>query len=250
MRATPTPLLPVLAITLIALTACTAPAPAPTDDPETYVSSTDAPADPDAVASPGPLDPDTTLVVTARATAANGATLALELRAHSGIRFDDVANQTIPAAFVEDCGFSAQQLAGDAWGFARANLTALPGDGAAWPADAAIALVPSAASVDTVGRGILSGESDCAADKTFSGPGAGAIALGIAGDAAGGSPTPTGWAQHAFGFSTLPGSGVTLSDCAFSLTDLGAATAGTTSWTQLSDATACMTGTLPERVER
>ena len=49
----------------------------------------------------GPIPPDVTLVIKASARAADGEALSLELRVRRPVPFDDVANQTVPAAAIQ-----------------------------------------------------------------------------------------------------------------------------------------------------
>lgn len=203
--------LPVLVA--IALAGCTA-----TPQPEeTYV---DVPVETEQPAvTPNPVEPDTTLIVRATATADNGAQLALELQVHQSAGWDYAGTQTLPAALVQDCGsLTLEQFAAEQWSFTRGNLTAIPttASTADWPTTATITVEPSAESATITGRELLGADvAGCAADRNFAGTGRGAVAVGIPQDAA----SLTAWAALAWGFRT---DGATLTDCEVQGTDLGA----------------------------
>jgi len=239
-----------VAPTLLLLAAC-APtaAPAPV---ETYAPATDPAANPGGIPTLGPADADTTLAVTATATAANGSQLTLTMRVHQSIAYDDVASQTLPKAMVEDCPtlFTQELFKRELWSFTRANVTAIPtaaskGD---WPTGARLTVRPSAATAVIAGRGALADSAGsatpCKQDKSFVGYGTGGLALGTPGDAG----TFTKWANHAWGF--VAPAGVKLSDCTFEVTALGSQYGGVSaSWAPTSNATTCVTGTSPEAQE-
>jgi hypothetical protein len=209
--------------------------------------------DPVPAVPPGPVEADTMLIVKATATAANGATLALELRVHKSTTWDDVAAQTLPAALTATCpDLTASLFEQKQWGFTRANLTAVPSDTAAgWPADGKITLRPSAEKVDMAGRGILldSGDNGCQNDKSFAGQGNGAFAIGIAGDATDGSDTLRGWATHSYGFVVDPDTAA-LSECSVTVTDLGKQFGGGSGWSQSADGQHCVVGPVDEKPAR
>lgn len=232
----------IAALIVLAIAGCTSTAPVPPTPDATVAAA--VPDEEEAFPLvPDAMEPDTLLVVRAVATAANGARLSLEYHVHQSVRFDDMAFATLPLGVVEDCSgtLTEAQFSTESWSFTRGNLTAIPtGDTADWPVDARIDVVPSAATVYTAGRGMLAAEVDtvpsCIASKSFVGSGRGALALGIPGDAAG----FTAWAGHRFGFATT--SGVTFSDCAVELTDLGASLGGGAGWVAVDEATDCSTG--------
>jgi hypothetical protein len=244
-------LIAIVAPTLLLLAAC---APAASSTPaETYAPATDPAANPGAIPTLGPADPDTTLVVNVTATTANGSQLSLVMRVHQSIAYDDVASQTLPKAMVEDCPtlFTQELFKEQSWSFTRANVTAIPtaaskGD---WPTDARVTLRPSATTAVIAGRGSLADSSasttlPCKQDKSFVGYGTGGLALGAPGD----SGTFTKWANHAWGF--VAPAGVTLNDCTFEVTALGSKFGGgAASWVQTSNATTCVTGASPEAQE-
>jgi hypothetical protein len=236
---------------LLSLSACTATS-TPAGD-ETYASASDAPVDPAPSATPqGALDPDVVLVVKATGVAANGARLALELRLHRSIAFDDVGGQTLPTAVAEGCPatLNPELFATQSWSFSRANISALldATSGLAWPADARIGTSPSGNVVAIVARGLLADDAQpaanlaaCARDKSFVGQGNGAYAFGLPGDTAGGF---TGWASQRFGFTIPTGeTNVKLTDCTMQVTDLGKQYGGgTDSWTSAVDDATCVIG--------
>ena len=208
--------------------------PVATDAPETVAK---APTGTDSVtATSTPIDPDSTLVLTAVATAANGSKLDLKLVVHQSTPFDDVASQTVPVAVTADCGgtLSATVFSTGLWSFTRANISAVPslGSAAVWPASGHIDVMPSASLVKSAGRGMLSdagysgGDPACIRDKFFVGPGNGGLAVGIPGDspAAGTAGRFTRWAKHSWGFAAA--SGVLLSGCAAEITPLGSRLGG------------------------
>ena len=230
---------------MLLLVGCTATtAVAPTDPPETYASDTAAPDAATAAIAPGEVEADTTLIVTTTATASNGAQLALEMRVHQPIPFDDVANQTLPGAFIESCGvtYTADLFAAQAWSFARANISAVPtaASTAGWPSAATINVAPAASSVPVIGRGMLredpAATSPCTEAKSFSSEGNGAIALGVAGD----NGAFVGWASQRFGFGAA--AGVTFSDCTVNLTAVGRQFGGGDGWTTVSNGSTCTIG--------
>lgn len=203
--------------------------PVATDPPETVAK---APGGTDTVAATAtPVDPDSVLVLTAVATAANGSKLDLKLVVHQSTPFDDVASQTVPTALTADCGgaLSATVFSTALWSFTRANISAVPstGSGAEWPGSGRIDVMPSASLVNIAGRGMLvdpvysGSDPACVRDKFFVGPGNGAMAIGIPGDspAAGTVGRFTRWAKHSWGFTAA--SGVSLSGCAAEITPLG-----------------------------
>lgn len=224
-------------IAMLGLSACTA---AQLDD-ETYV---DAPVEePAEVITANPVEPDTTLIVTTTATAPNGAQLALELQVHQSTAWDYAGTLTLPAALIEDCaaGLTDEQFASEAWSFTRVNITAIPtGESAAeWPADLPISVEPSAAYAMISGRGMLATPADagstlCLTDKSFAGPGRGALAMGIPADAV----ALTAWAGHTYGFAV---EGAELSQCEVLGTDLGAKF-GASGLITTADATTCSYG--------
>ncbi|GGK96150.1 hypothetical protein GCM10007382_15540 [Salinibacterium xinjiangense] len=235
---------------LLLLAGCTAaPAPTPTPLPEESNVSAPTPDETPLAKAPGEVEADTTLIVKTTATAANGAQLALEMRVHQPIPFDDVANQTLPGAFVESCGatYNADLFAAEAWSFARANISAVPtaASTADWPTDATLKVEPTPGGVPVVvpvvGRGMLREAADatapCSDAKSFSTMGNGAIALGVKGD----SGTFRGWTSQRFGFTAA--ASVTFSDCSFVLTDLGTKFGGgDDAWSSVSDGGSCTIG--------
>ena len=220
---------------------------------ETFASASDAPTQPNPIPTLGPADPDTTLVISATATAANGSQLSLVMRVHQSTPHDDVASQTLPKAMTADCPtlFTQELFKQQSWSFTRANVTAIPtaaskGD---WPTDARLTVRPSATTAVIAGRGALADSAasatlPCKQEKSFTGYGTGGLALGLPGD----SGTFTKWANHAWGF--VAPAGVTLSSCTFEVTALGSQrNGGAASWVPTANATTCVTGASPEAQE-
>ena len=258
----PTALATALACTVtfalvMSLSACGTTGPASPDALETFVPvPSDAVDTPEAIAE-NAIEPDTTLVVSATATADNGAQLRVQLQVHKSTAWDDIAAQTLPAALTADCGSSLTKdvFAAGLWSFTRANLTSIPVGSTPWPAQSPIRLSPSAQFVKVAGRGMLapaaSAGATCTTDKQFAGAGKGAMAVGIAGDVlgAGASGALTRWALHSWGFAAS-GPGVTISDCTFQVTELGAAQGGgAASWAAVTDAQRCITGAATDTSE-
>jgi len=227
---------------LIALSGCTA---APPVVDETYASDPDPSETPQAALTPNPIEPDTTLIVSATATASNGAQLDLQLQVHRSVPWDDVANQTLPAALLEDCAslYTGALFAEQQWSFTRVNLTAIPTSGstAEWPADATIVVRPSAEFVPIAGRGdfVAAGTAAtplCLRDRYLTGPGRAGLAFGLPQDGV----ELIDWASHRFG---LVVEAATLSDCRIEVTALGTQSgAGAGSWTTTTDDLTCVAG--------
>lgn len=234
---------------LVLITGCaTTPAPTPLET-ETYVSDP-APEEPAAL-TPNPVEPDALLMIRAIATTENGASLSLEMQVHQSVRWDDVPNQTLPAALAEDCGgtLTPELFAAGSWSFTRATLTAIPVGDATWPETEQIGVLPSAATVYISGRGVLahddaSGAALCTQSKYLSAAGRGGVAFGIPGD----TPAFVRWAGHRFELVALT-EGVTLSECSVELTALGSSLLGEAEWAPSGSATACGTGPAVETVE-
>lgn len=236
----------VLPALVVALAACSPTTPSPE---ETYVSGSEAPVDPAAAVTPNPIEPDTVLIVRATVTAANGAALDLELQVHRPTSWDYAGTLTLPAALIEDCaGTVTQELIQEQqWSFTRVNVTAIPTGAGIWPEDESIGVSPSAQYAMIAGREMLavtaSGDGPaCFDDKSFAGPGRGALAVGVPGDAT----ALVGWARHTFGFSTETGA---LSNCSFELTELGAQSGGGSAWAEIVDDSTCVIGAATETNE-
>lgn len=239
---------------LLLLTACTA---SGTPSADGTIAPPRSPAvSTGPVTTPGPVEPDTTLIVRATVTAKNGAQLALEMRVHRSIPFDDIAGQTLPATMGQICAdtLSPAIFKKDRWSFTRANITAVPtaASTADWPDSDRIDLRPSARFVAIAAKGILVDDStvsadvpSCRQDKNFAASGKGGIAIGISGDTAEAGATGgfTRWANHTFGFDTKRSPGITLTNCTFEVTPLGAKyNGGTASWSSHHDGATCVTG--------
>jgi len=225
-------------VIVLGLSACAA---QPTGPSETFAPVPPTAVEPAPAITANPIEPDTLLIVRATATASTGAALALEMQVHQSKAFDDVANQTLPGALIDDCGatLNADLFASQAWSFTRANITAIPTSSSTveWPAATTISVEPSADFAMISGRGSLATDTatPCHLSKSFAGPGRGALSMGIAGD----SGTFTAWTGHSWGFAI---EGATLSDCSFETTALGTQLGGDTNWIKAIDDSTCVVG--------
>lgn len=239
------PALSALTIPLIAIVALTGCSATPPTVDETYVSDPAPSEEPTVALTPNPIEPDTTLIVRATATADNGAQLQLEMQVHRSVRWDDVASQTLPAALLEDCAslYTGEQFATEQWSFTRVNLTAIPtaASTAEWPEESRIVALPSAQFTPIAGRGdfIADGTAAtplCQRDRYLDGSGRAALAMGLPGDGL----ELVDWALHRFGVTV---ESATLSDCTAEVTTLGGqAGAGTGAWTTVVDDATCVAG--------
>lgn len=212
-----------------------------------------------ATATATPIDPDATLIVKTIATATNGSQLDLRLVVHQSTPFDDVAAQTLPVALTTDCGGSlnAKIFSTALWSFTRANVSAVPSAAsrADWPASERIGVTPSAGLVNIAGRGMLAdpgysgSDPACVRDKFFTGPGNGAVAVGIPGDSPvnGTAGRFTRWAKHSWGFTAA--SGVSLSGCTAEITPLGSKSGGGTVTVTTATDSHCVIGPPNEQKE-
>ncbi len=226
---------------VLGLSGCTAAATPATPD-ESYAPVPDSATEPTPAVTPNAIEPDMTLRVRATATAANGAQLALDMQVHQASPWDYVGTQSLPDALVEDCGdtLTLELFAAEQWTFTRVNVTAIAnaGSDAEWPADATVSVYPTAETAAIAGRGMLALDpgvaTPCHADKSFSGAGRGAFALGSPGDAG----ILTAWSAFDFGFGI---EGATLSDCTIEGTDLGAQFGGASGhWATTADDANCV----------
>ncbi|MBC7403420.1 MAG: hypothetical protein H7279_09670 [Microbacteriaceae bacterium] len=180
----------------------------------------------------GPVAPDTTIVIKANATAANGSKMKLEMRVRQSVSADDIGSHTVPEALVSACGqfISRVKFASDKWSFTRVNISAIS-DSGDWPADARITVRPLATIAPIASMSFLSeasgtsGSEQCQLDKYVAGAGKGAVSIGLPHDAQAGGKQFTGWASHSFGFSAA--AGVTLSRCSIQVTQNGDRLGGT-----------------------
>lgn len=174
----------------------------------------------------GPVAPDTTMVIKANATAANGSKMKLEMRLRQSVPVDDIGSHTVPEALVSACGqfIPRVKFASEKWSFTRVNISAIS-DSGDWPADARITVRPLATIAPIASMSFLSeasgasGSEQCQLDKYVAGAGKGAVSIGLPHDAQANGKQFTGWASHSFGFTA--GTAVTLSDCSIQVTQNG-----------------------------
>jgi hypothetical protein len=251
-------LIALIFVPVVALVASCSPEPEPTPTETVAPPVSSSPT----LATPGPLDPDITLVVSATAIAPNGAKLDLEMRVHESTSYADLAAGTLPVAVADACPeeLTKALFASQKWSFTRANVSALPSadSTADWPSDALIGIQPSANFAPIAARGFVTDSDPAAAepgscrnDKSFVGAGSGGIAVGIPHDAVeeGSLGGYTKWTNHRFGF-LVEGGGVTLQDCDIQVLDLGTKFgANGAGWTPLTNSTTCSVGAATETKE-
>ena len=241
---------------LLLVTACTptAPAPAPVDTPP----ASTAPSAPAAE----PLPDDALLQVTATATADNGSVLDLEFLVHKSLAWDDPAAVVDADLMSQVCDGSLENSVYDEqlWSFTRVDVSATPVDGTpAWPEGKRFSLFPLAWSNAIAADGAVVDDQDvdiatpfCVRTKYLAGPGTGILVLGQAGDtdAVGAAGHFTRWANNNFGFTSVEvqeqtpaDTGITVSDCAYVLTDLGTEFGGgADTWSFTNTDTSCSVG--------
>jgi len=236
------------ALTAIALSGCTNQGPVPDEaNVEPPIPS----------ASPveesfelGAVAPLVMLIIKANARTADGAVLELEQRVNEAVPLGDLAAQTVPALAIESCpgvldsGLAAQGQ----WTFTRVVFSAIsPDTSPAWPDRAPVSIKPSTEFAPIASMSFLQDEPGaplpCEQEKFIGGPGKGAISIGSANDAldiaAGGYQR---WSELNYGFVTL-GTDITLTDCTFELTPLGAERGGgSSSWASINDSQSCVIG--------
>ncbi len=222
------------ALPVLLLGGCAASDPEPA---ETFVSASDAPVDPVAPATLGPLESDVMLVVRATANEDGGEPVLLELRVHRSTPWDDIAAQALPAAMTETCpDLTPQLFETELWSFTRVNVTALSPEvaGVSFPVVAAVGGAPVVARGGLVESG--SPAEPCHAVTAIPAGTQGGLAIGIAGDSTG----STAWASGAYGF--LAPDGVELRDCEVNVTQLGKASGGGSKWVTSATNGECITG--------
>lgn len=233
----------------------TATATAPTEEP------TDDPAD-ESEDDSSELDDDIVLSVDATATASNGAVLQLNLQVHQSERWDDANTSDRADLMTETCDGSLDNTVYSAnlWSFTEIDYEAVHDDSTpGWPADGRVSLLPATKYLAVAADGFIRDDNSvdtatpfCKRDKFITGAGDGETVVGFAGDtddvgAAGGY---TKWANHRYGFvSGKPGAsaaasaGVLISDCTYTVTDVGAEYHGGAAWWKESkNSTKCTIG--------
>ena len=245
-----------LAVPLVLLLSACDPALPQSPPVETPVSA--APTEPAAE----PLPEDALLQVTATATADNGAVLDLEFIVHKSLAWDDpagVANADLMSN-VCDGALENSVYEEQLWSFTQVDVSATPVDGTpAWPEGKRFSLFPLAWSNAIAGDGAVVDDQDvdiatpfCLRTKYLGGPGTGILVLGQAGDtdAVGAAGNFTRWANNNYGFSSVEvqeqtpaDTGITVSDCAYVVTDLGKELGGDSDeWSFTDTDTTCSVG--------
>ena len=222
-------------------------------EPSPTSTATEAVPEPNPSLTRDPADADAVLFIRVTATAANGAQLDIETQIHRSSAFDYLGTEQLNKILIEDCGalFTEGIFAADAWSFTRGNTTAIPtpGNSTPWPAEAAITALPLAQFAYLGGRGMFqntppAGILACQQDKFFTSEGRGATVIGIPNDTIDQQTFNNKWALHRWGISAP--AGVTLSNCSFELTPLGAQYGGGVNWIESADAANCSTGPASE----
>lgn len=247
---------------VLMLTGCTPPSepPAPVEPVESE-SSTPSP-------TAEALAEDVLLVVSAVATADNGAVLDLTLTVHRPLAFDDPAVGPAAALMTEACGGGTDDAlyADNLWTFATVDVDAAARPGAEWPDDRRIILSPLSTYVSVAGDGVVLDDDEvdpstpnCRRDKHVDAAGSGTLVVGFAGDTddVGAAGQFTKWANHLWGFSgvrvagqSAAAAGISLSSCTSTVTDSGAAlNGGADWWIERTDDTVCQVGSGQETAD-
>lgn len=246
-----------LALPLLLIAGCAPTPPTPAPAPPA--------GDPGPRAAPEgePLPEDALLFVAATATADNGAQLSLTAVVHRSLAWSDPAAASRSALMTQVCDGSLEESVYDEqlYSFTQIDVAATPVDGTpAWPEGNRFSLYPYAGNDVVAADGAIVDDEDvdmatpyCVRSKYLPGAGEGTIVLGIAGDtdevtAAGNF---TRWANTFYGFGTTEvqsqtpaDTGITLSDCYYTVTDLGAELGGDgETWMQDATDTTCTVGT-------
>lgn len=208
------------------------------------------------------------MVVTATATAENGAVLDLSLTVHRSLAWDDPEAASRAALITTACdgGLDASLFEANLWSFAAIDVEATERVGTAWPAEHRLFLLPYSTYVTIATEGfpidddeVDFGVPNCRTDKFFEGPGSGTVVVGFAGDTdeLGAAGNFTKWANHNYGFSvvrvasqTAATVGMTLSECSYVVTDAGLELNGDADWwaTHIED-TRCVFGSDQEDID-
>lgn len=245
-----------IAVPLLLLTGCfpSTPTPPPVDPP----ASSPEPSAPAAE----PLPEDALLELTATATADNGAVLDLVFLVHKSLAWDDPAGVANADLMTQVCNGSLENSVYDEqlWSFTQVDVSATPVDGTpAWPEGKRFELFPLAWSNAIAADGAVVDDQDvdiampfCSRTKYLGGPGEGILVLGQPGDtdAVGAAGNFSRWANNNFGFTTVEvesqtpaDTGITVSDCAYVVTDLGKEFGGDSdSWSFTNTDTSCAVG--------
>ncbi len=253
----------VVPLSLLLLAGCTPQTPAPPAVDETPVETSAAAPQPDPPTDPV-YAPDVMLVVTATATADNGATLDLSLQVHQSQNWNapgttQQATMTTACSGGLDAGIYEQGL----WSFTTLDVDSVLREGPEWPVNRRLFVAPNATYVMLASNGFPADDDEvssdtprCRRDKVMDGQGTGSLVMGLNGDsdAAGASGNHTRWANHNYGFvavrvagQTAASAGITLSDCTALVTDAGREFNGDADWwSSRIDDTHCVFGSLTE----
>jgi hypothetical protein len=252
---------------LLLLTACgddTTPSAAPTSSSPATVEPTPTDAAP-------AFDADGLLIVTATATADNGAVLHLTMQVHKSTNWDDPSTLERPDLMSQVCDGALENSVYEAqeWAFASISIDAVADPATpAWPSDKLIHLLPygnadySNATYALAPDGFVVWDEDvdpatpyCLRDMDIVGAGSGLVVLGIEGDddKVGAAGNFTRWANTTYGFSghevagqSAADAGVELTECEFAVSDLGTSLNGSADWwTELASDTNCQIGGTP-----
>jgi hypothetical protein len=212
------------------------------------------------------LDADGLLLVTATAKADNGAVLHLSMQVHKSTNWDDPSTTERPDLMTQVCSGALEEsvYSSQEWAFASISIDAKAEPGTpAWPADKLIHLLPYGSdSYALAPDGIVVWDEDvdsatpyCLRDMDIASAGDGVLVLGIEGDSdkVGAAGNFTRWANTSYGFSghevagqSAADAGITLSDCVFTISDLGTSlNGGADWWSQLASDTECEIGGQP-----
>lgn len=245
-------------ISLLVLSGCTPPA-----APDEPVASESATATPTTEPSPteAALADDVLLVVSAVATADNGAVLDLTMTVHRPTAFDDPASTAAAALMTDSCGGGTDDslYADQLWTFASVGITAIERPGTAWPDNRRLFFQPLATYVNVAADGAVLDDDmvdpatpHCRTDKHLDMPGSGSMVVGLEGDTDDVSAAGqfTRWANQMWGFSgvyvagqSAEAAGIVLSECTYTVTDAGKAlNGGSADWIERIDDERCQVG--------
>jgi hypothetical protein len=246
------------AIILLALSGCTTP-PAPSEPAASSIPSDTPTASPSPTAAA--LADDVLLVVTSVATADNGAVLDLTMTVHRPTAFDDPASAAASALMTDACGGGTDDslYADQLWTFATVDVDAIARPGTAWPTNRRLFFQPTASYVNIAADGAVLNDDGadpatphCRTHKHLDVPGSGTMVVGLEGDTDDVSAAGqfTRWANHMWGFSgvyaagqSAAAAGIVLSECAYVVTDAGAAlNGGNPDWIERIDDERCQVG--------
>jgi hypothetical protein len=245
-------------IILLALAGCTPPA-EPSDPVASESPSESATTEPTPTAAA--LAEDVLLVVSAVATADNGAVLDLTMTVHRPTAFDDPASAAAAALMTDSCGGGTDDslYADQLWTFASVDVDAITRPGTVWPTNRRLFFYPLATYVNVAADGAVLDDDTvdpatphCRTDKHLDVPGSGTMVVGLEGDTDDVSAAGqfTRWANQMWGFSgvyvagqSAAEAGIVLSECTYTVTDAGKAlNGGAAEWIERIDDERCQVG--------